>query len=96
MIDKIPKEYIEPVIQGWFTTNLKVWIPLIIIFISAVTFFVTQSDRIVSLEIVNAEIITRQRETETKVSEANATWQRIDERTLQMQKDIDFIKSKVQ
>ena len=90
------KESLEPVIQGWFMANLKAWIPLVIIFISAVTFFVTQSDRIVNLEIVNAEIVVRLRETETKVSEANATWQRIDERTLQIQKDVDFIKSKLQ
>ena len=89
------EEISEAKFQGWLASSLKNWVPLFVILVSTVAFFVTQSGQIDALanqyDTVNQMVDKLNQEQ----SELNSTMARIEERTIQIQKDIADIKQRL-
>lgn len=93
--DRVAEQIAEAKFSGWLASSLKNWLPISIIFISAIAFFVTQSNRIEVLANQYNTVNERVDGLSETQSELTASLARIEERTIQIQKDIDFIKGRL-
>lgn len=77
---------------SWISNEIRKWIPTVVIFISAVGFFVTQSNKIEVLEAKANEAKIKNDEFAKTINDINVVLGRLDTRTSNIEKNIEEIK----